>query len=60
MAKVRVQTGSMEDDDLDEAEKGFIVPKPRKPKYNGALDVLAKVWQSEGFVGWYQVRRRLF
>ncbi|KAF8519543.1 mitochondrial carrier [Gautieria morchelliformis] len=56
MAKVRVQARSMHDDDdgLDEAENGSAGSAPRKPKYTGALDVLAKVWQSEGFLGWYQ------
>jgi hypothetical protein len=55
MAKVRVQARSTEDDGLDEAENGSAGSAPRKPKYTGALDVLSKVWQSEGFLGWYQV-----
>lgn len=56
MAKVRVQAGSMEDDGLDEAEKGSTSLAPRKLKYDGALDVLGKVWRTQGFFGWYQVR----
>ena len=52
MAKVRVQTRGTEDNDLDQAEQGF---SHRKPKYSGALDVLRKVWLTEGFLGWYQV-----
>ena len=58
MAKVRVQSRSTEDDGLDEAEKGFTDIPHRK--YKGALDVLAKVWKAEGFLGWYQVRRSCF
>ncbi|PVF93358.1 mitochondrial carrier [Serendipita vermifera] len=47
MAKVRVQAHGSK---AEETEEG----KPAKPRYNGAVDILKKVYQSEGFVGWYQ------
>jgi hypothetical protein len=51
MAKVRVQAhGSKAESSVD--------GKPAKPKYNGALDVLKKVYKSDGLVGWYRVRLR--
>ena len=50
MAKVRVQAHG------SKAESSKEDGKPAKPKYNGALDVLKKVYMSEGLVGWYQVR----
>ncbi|KAF8589435.1 adenine nucleotide transporter [Ramaria rubella] len=53
MAKVRVQARATEDDDLDEVERGTSLATGQ-PKYKGALDVLAKVWQAQGFLGWYQ------
>lgn len=46
MAKVRVQAHGSK----TEKEAG----KPSVPKYNGALDVLRKVYKAEGVVGWYQ------
>lgn len=57
MAKVRIQARSA---DVDEAtEKGLPPPlngyHHDKYKHAGALDILARVWKREGFVGWYQV-----
>ncbi|KIJ51451.1 hypothetical protein M422DRAFT_157838 [Sphaerobolus stellatus SS14] len=54
MAKVRVQASVKEDDDLEAAEEGAEVPRKARAKYSGAVDVLRKVWLSEGFFGWYQ------
>lgn len=48
MAKVRVQAHGSKP---EETEDG----KASAPRYNGALDVLRKVYKSEGFIGWYQV-----
>lgn len=53
MAKVRVQARGA-DDSEDAAEKGVASAK-KAPKYNGALDVLSKVYKENGFVGWYKV-----
>jgi hypothetical protein len=50
MAKVRVQAHG------SKAESSKVDGKPAKPKYNGALDVLKKVYKSDGLVGWYKVR----
>jgi len=63
MAKVRIQART--------ADAGGEEQRPGKyhhehSKHAGALDILARVWKREGFVGWYQVcqstvmrRRRL-
>jgi adenine nucleotide transporter 17 len=48
MAKVRVQAHGSKGEVNEEG-------KPAKPRYNGAVDVLKKVYKSDGFVGWYQV-----
>jgi hypothetical protein len=48
MAKVRVQAHGSK----SEANKST-------PKYDGAVDVLKKVYKSQGLMGWYQVRPRL-
>ena len=47
MAKVRVQAHGSKS---EKASDGKAVPK-----YNGALDVLKKVYKSDGLIGWYQV-----
>lgn len=49
MAKVRVQAHG------SKPETTSADGKRAKPKYNGALDVLRKVYKSEGLSGWYQV-----
>lgn len=57
MAKVRIQARSA---DLDDAqEHGAEAPKAHQfhhdhSRHPGALDILQRVWQKEGFVGWYQ------
>lgn len=48
MAKVRVQAHGSASEKVE--------GKPHVPKYSGAVDVLKKVYKSEGLVGWYQVR----
>ncbi|CCA72855.1 related to ANT1-peroxisomal ATP carrier [Serendipita indica DSM 11827] len=48
MAKVRVQAHGSK---LESSEKGSTTAAP---KYNGALDVLRKVYKSGGIIGWYQ------
>ena len=54
MAKVRIQAGSVDSEDLTN-----IQPQPNphhhRSKQIGALAILARVWKREGFVGWYQV-----
>jgi len=58
MAKVRIQARTA---DAEAAlEKGEPAPHPhefhhKKSKHVGALEVLARVWEREGFTGWYQV-----
>jgi Mitochondrial carrier protein len=47
MAKVRVQAHG------SKSEKGS--DGKAVPKYNGALDVLKKVYRSDGLIGWYRV-----
>ncbi|GJJ08375.1 hypothetical protein Clacol_002589 [Clathrus columnatus] len=59
MAKVRVQTSVKDKNSLEELEEGKGKGKERegtthKPRYSGSIDVLRKVWKSEGFLGWYQ------
>ncbi|KAI0077076.1 mitochondrial carrier [Panus rudis PR-1116 ss-1] len=58
MAKVRIQARSADVEDALEEHH----PKPQphhyhhdKYKHAGALDILARVWRKQGFVGWYQV-----
>jgi len=57
MAKVRIQARSADEEDavLEHHPK----PHPHEFHHNrfqhvGALDILARVWRKEGFVGWYQ------
>ena len=57
MAKVRIQARSADSEDPVDSES-----KSKSPSYHhqhsrhvGALDILARVWKREGFVGWYQV-----
>lgn len=57
MAKVRIQARSADVEDAVVHQ----TPKPQpyhfhheKSKHVGALDILARVWRKEGFVGWYQ------
>lgn len=48
MAKVRVQAhGSRPEKREDGSDSS--------PRYNGAVDVLRKVYKAEGIIGWYQV-----
>ncbi|KAG2018056.1 mitochondrial carrier protein RIM2 [Coprinopsis cinerea AmutBmut pab1-1] len=57
MAKVRIQARSA---DAEAAvEEKTELPKPHQyhhkdSRHVGALDILARVWKKEGFVGWYQ------
>jgi hypothetical protein len=56
MAKVRIQTrkkGAEENDD-------GALPEPantgrRRQQHEGAVDILARVLRTEGFMGWYKV-----
>jgi hypothetical protein len=58
MAKVRIQTRKK---GVEESEDGAL-PEPastasRRHRQNeGAVDILARVLRTEGFVGWYKVR----
>lgn len=59
MAKVRIQARSVDAEEAKEHHEKL--PEPHKyhhahSKHVGALDILARVWKREGFVGWYQVR----
>ena len=54
MAKVRIQTRK-------KGEEENALPQPvhesaRGPKEEGAIDILARVLRTEGFLGWYKVR----
>jgi hypothetical protein len=51
MAKVRIQARSVDSEDSSDSQSE---PHQHK-KPTGALDILARVWKREGFVGWYQV-----
>jgi len=57
MAKVRIQARSA--DAEDPIGNGPELPLTNgyrdEKKQVGALDILARVWKREGFVGWYQV-----
>ena len=50
MAKVRIQARSADSEDSSNSQS-----EPHQHKKPGALDILARVWKREGFVGWYQV-----
>lgn len=49
MAKVRIQARTADAGDEEQH------PGSYHHKHAGALDILARVWKREGFVGWYQV-----
>lgn len=58
MAKVRIQARTADEEDAKVEHH----PKPHPHEYHhmqykhvGALDILARVWKREGFLGWYQV-----
>ena len=58
MAKVRIQTRQK---GAEEEEENGVLPAPangsaRRPKDEGAIDILARVLRTEGFTGWYKVR----
>jgi adenine nucleotide transporter 17 len=59
MAKVRIQARSADDEEALEEHHSLL--QPHKPhhdahfKHVGALQILARVWRKEGFVGWYRV-----
>jgi len=50
MAKVRIQARSADSEDSTNNQS----ESHRHKKPTGALDILARVWKREGFVGWYQ------
>ncbi|KAF8718575.1 hypothetical protein AX14_011757 [Amanita brunnescens Koide BX004] len=54
MAKVRIQARSVDVD--DESAHGQLGDKQQRPKGRqaGAVEILGKVWQREGFLGLYQ------
>ena len=59
MAKVRIQTRQKGAE--EEEEENGALPAPangsaRRPKDEGAVDILARVLRTEGFTGWYKVR----
>lgn len=58
MAKVRIQARTADSEEAEEEHQ----PSPPKhafhhahSKHVGALDILAKVYRHQGFLGWYQV-----
>lgn len=58
MAKVRIQARTADSEEAEEEHQ----PAPPKhtfhhahSKHVGALDILAKVYRHQGFLGWYQV-----
>lgn len=53
MAKVRIQARTADAGDDSEQHPGSY--HHEHSKHAGALDILARVWKREGFVGWYQV-----
>ncbi|KAG9314815.1 mitochondrial carrier [Chiua virens] len=54
MAKVRIQARTSESDTSGENELPSSSRPPAKAKQAGALGLLIRVLQTEGFVGWYQ------
>ena len=57
MAKVRIQTRQKG----SEEEENGALPAPangnaRRPRDEGAIDILSRVLRTEGFSGWYKVR----
>lgn len=57
MAKVRIQarSGLAEDSTGDGCH--FPLGHHERATQVGALDILARVWKREGFIGWYQVSK---
>ena len=56
MAKVRIQARSADSEDsVDSESKSKSSYHRQHSRHVGALDILARVWKREGFVGWYQV-----
>ncbi|KAF8150701.1 mitochondrial carrier domain-containing protein [Crassisporium funariophilum] len=57
MAKVRIQARSADAEEAAEHKEkmpGQHTFHHQHTKHVGALDILARVWKREGFVGWYQ------
>ena len=57
MAKVRIQARSADAEDATEHHEELPHAHEyhhKHSKHVGALDILARVWKREGFVGWYQ------
>jgi len=56
MAKVRIQARSACSEATGEEQNELPEPhhQRERSKHIGALELLAKVWEREGFVGWYQ------
>ena len=57
MAKVRIQTRTK---DADEGENGTLPPQAanesaKRRQNEGAVDILARVLRTDGFLGWYKV-----
>lgn len=57
MAKVRIQARSSEGDTEEENGLPHGSRPPAKAKQTGAVGLLIRVLKTEGFAGWYQVRR---
>ena len=57
MAKVRIQARSADADEVSADGDGQSDNKQKRTKGRqaGAVDILARVWQREGVIGWYQV-----
>lgn len=61
MAKVRIQARSSDEEEAKEEHRSPSKPHTphhdkEHPHHPGALQILARVWAREGFVGWYRVR----
>ena len=57
MAKVRIQTRKKGEEGREDGS----LPEPantrsRNRRNEGAIDILARVLRTEGFIGWYKVR----
>ena len=57
MAKVRIQARTSERHTGDENGLPHSSRPPAKAKQTGAVGLLIRVLETEGFVGWYQVMR---
>ena len=55
MAKVRIQARSADARDENEVNGEGETHRSHQHKNVGALEILARVWKREGFIGWYQV-----